>query len=184
MWIPVATRWPENLAFHFTKTLTSYSSMRSRTARSLPPRMDHMPLLPRHGAKHSVHLLIEKPIADTLEQAHRILKVADEAGIRILVGHHRRHNLLINKARSLVQGGAIGKLVAVSVLWTLLKPADYYRVEWRCRRPGGGPTLINLIHEIDSLRFVCGEIRQVYAQASSASAQAGSGRFHERVAFV
>ena len=53
------------------------------------------------------------------------------------------------------------------MLWALLKPAGYFDVEWRCWRPGGGPTLINLVHELDTLRFVCGEIRQVYAQASS-----------------
>lgn len=119
-------------------------------------------------APHGVHLLIEKPIADTVDHAEQILKVADAAGMRILVGHHRRHNPLVNKARSLVQGGTIGKLVAVSVLWSIMKPADYYQVRWRCERPGGGLTLINLIHEIDTLRFICGEICQVYAQSSSA----------------
>lgn len=119
-------------------------------------------------ARHAVHALIEKPIADTVEHAQHILKVADAAGIRILVGHHRRHNPLVNKARSLVQGGVIGRLVAVSVLWALKKPDDYYQVPWRCQRPGGGPTLINLIHEVDTLRFICGEICQVYAQSSSA----------------
>lgn len=119
-------------------------------------------------ARQSVHVLIEKPIADTLEEAHQIVKTVDDCRIQVLVGHHRRYNPLIQEARSLVQGGALGKLVAVSVLWTLLKPADYYQVDWRCKRPGGGPTLINLIHDLDSLRFICGEIRQVYAQSSSA----------------
>ena len=57
------------------------------------------------------------------------------------------------------------------MLWALLKPAEYYEVEWRRRRPGGGPTLINLVHELDSLRFICGEVRQVYAQSSSAARQ-------------
>ncbi len=118
-------------------------------------------------ARRSVHVLIEKPIADTLDEARRIVKVADDNGIQVLVGHHRRHNPLIKKARSIVQGGVLGSLVAVSVLWALLKPDDYYKVDWRCRPPGGGPTLINLIHDLDSLRFICGEIRQVYAQSSS-----------------
>ena len=119
-------------------------------------------------ARQSVHLLIEKPIADRLSDARRIIQVADEAGIRVLVGHHRRYNPLIQQARAIVKGGVLGKLAAVSVLWALMKPADYYQVDWRCRQPGGGPTFINLIHDLDSLRFICGEIRQVYAQSSSA----------------
>ena len=118
-------------------------------------------------ARRSVHVLIEKPIADTLNEAHHIVETADACGIQVLVGHPRRHNPLVKKARSLVNGGALGNLVAVSVLWALLKPADYYKVDWRCRLPGGGPTLINLIHDLDSLRFICGEIRQVYAQSNS-----------------
>ena len=119
-------------------------------------------------ARRSVHVLIEKPIADSLDGARHIVQAANEAGIHVLVGHHRRHSPLIQKARSIIQGGALGKLVAVSMLWALMKPAEYYAVDWRCKPPGGGPTFINLIHELDSLRFLCGEIREVYAQASSA----------------
>ena len=119
-------------------------------------------------AQRSVDILIEKPIADSMEAAHRIGKLADDTGIQVLVGHHRRHSPFIKEARSIVKSGALGKLVAVSMLWVVLKPADYYEVEWRRKRPGGGPTLINLIPELDSLRFICGEIRQVYAQSSSA----------------
>ena len=118
-------------------------------------------------AGKGVALLIEKPIADTLPAARRIVEVAAGAGCRILVGHHRRHNPLLGEARSLVQGGKLGRLIAASMMWTLLKPAEYFQVDWRCRRPQGGPILINLIHELDILRYICGEIRQVYAQSAS-----------------
>lgn len=118
--------------------------------------------------RRSVHVLIEKPIADSLDGAGRIVKAADDAGVRVLVGHHRRHSPFIQETRSIVRGGSLGRLVAVSMFWALLKPPEYYDVEWRRRRPGGGPTLINLVHELDSLRYICGEVRQVYAQASSA----------------
>jgi predicted dehydrogenase len=102
-------------------------------------------------ASQSVHVLIEKPIADTLSSAHRIIELAETTGIHVLVGHHRRHNPLIQEARSVVKSGSLDKLVGVSVLWGLLKPAKYYEVDWRCRLPGGGPTFINLIQDLDSL---------------------------------
>lgn len=119
-------------------------------------------------ATHGVHLLVEKPIADTLADAERIRRAAQQAGVQVLVGHHRRHNPLIAQARALIQAGALGKLIGVSVLWTIRKPDEYFDITWRTQRPNGGPALINLIHEIDSLRFICGEISQVYAQSSSA----------------
>ena len=61
-------------------------------------------------------------------------------------------------------GGELGKLLGVTVTWALLKPAAYYEgaLSWR-KEKGGGPILINLIHEIDNLRYICGEIDEVYA---------------------
>jgi len=112
-------------------------------------------------------MLIEKPIADTLENAYRIIQLAQVAGVQILVGHHRRHSPLVQQARTIVQSGDLGKLVGVSVLWTLLKPDDYFCATWRQTRPGGGPALINLIHDIDNLRFICGDISQVQAISRS-----------------
>lgn len=117
-------------------------------------------------AERRVHALIEKPIASTLAQAQAIIQAAEQYNIRVLVGHHRRHNLLVQRAREIVQSGALGRLVAVSAMFTLYKPDNYFDVTWR-RETGGGPVLINLIHDLDNLRFVCGEIKSVYAAASS-----------------
>ena len=75
-------------------------------------------------AKHLVPILIEKPIADSIEAAEKISKLK---GIQVLVGHHRRHNPLIARSRAIVHAGSLGRLVGVSVLWTLLKPGDYFR---------------------------------------------------------
>ena len=83
-----------------------------------------------------------------------------------MVGYYRRFNPLVQRARQVVQSGEIGSLVAVNLLWTLQKPENYYDVVWRTES-GGGPILINLIHDIDILRYVCGEIQQVYALTSS-----------------
>lgn len=117
-------------------------------------------------AEQGIHILVEKPIARTLAEAKELLAVAESHGVQILVGHHRRHNPLVQQARHIIQSGEIGQLVGVTAMFTLLKPADYYEVTWRTQL-GGGPILTNLIHDIDNLRFICGEIESVYAMASS-----------------
>lgn len=119
-------------------------------------------------AQRGIDLLVEKPIADTVGEASRLVDVAEAAGVKLVVGHHRRFNPLVQRTREVVQNGKIGRLAAVNVLWTLQKPDAYYAVKWRTAL-GGGPLLINLIHDIDTLRYVCGEIEQIYALTSSAT---------------
>jgi predicted dehydrogenase len=119
-------------------------------------------------AEQGVHILVEKPITATLAEAKQLLAAAERCEVRVLVGHHRRHNPLVQQTRDIVQSGQLGQLVGVSAMFMLLKPPDYYHVTWRTR-PGGGPVLTNLIHDIDNLRYICGEIRSVYAVTSSAA---------------
>jgi predicted dehydrogenase len=84
----------------------------------------------------------------------------------VLVGHHRRHSPDISEARRIVREGLLGDLVAVNGMCWLDKPDAYFEAEWR-RTEGGGPLLINLIHDIDTLRFICGEIESVRAFTSN-----------------
>ncbi len=118
-------------------------------------------------AERGVHILVEKPIAETLAAAHSLVAAAERAGVALLVGHHRRYNPVIEKAREIVRDGRIGRLTAVVALWMIRKPDNYFDVTWR-REAGGGPVLINMIHDIDDLRFICGEITSVQAVTSSA----------------
>jgi predicted dehydrogenase len=118
-------------------------------------------------AQRGIHMLVEKPIAETLTAAQSLAAAAERAGVALLVGHHRRYNPIVEKAREIVRGGGIGRLTAVVAMWMIRKPDAYFDVAWR-REPGGGPVLINLIHDIDDLRFICGEIASVQAITSSA----------------
>lgn len=119
--------------------------------------------------RRGIPTMLEKPIAPTLEEADRIIAAGRESGAPLLIGHHRRFSAFVLKAREVVQGGGIGDLVGASVLWTILKPQDYYQAEWRTRRAsGGGPLLINTIHDIDDLRFITGrEIVRLQAEMSN-----------------
>ena len=112
-------------------------------------------------------VLVEKPIADTLEDGERICKASRVSGLPVLVGHQRRHNPIMRKAKAIVGAGTLGRAVSATVLCTWLKPGDYFDAMWR-RQRGGGPILINLIHDIDLMRHLYGEIESVQALTSNA----------------
>jgi predicted dehydrogenase len=118
-------------------------------------------------ARRGIHILIEKPVTDTLESANALISAVKAAGIQSLVGHHRRHHRQVATLRSLLDERRIGALVGVSAIWAVYKPDPYFQIApWRTQA-GGGPVLINLIHEIDFLRFSIGEIVSVGAVLSS-----------------
>lgn len=111
--------------------------------------------------------LVEKPIADSTADARDLVERAATAGVPVAVGHHRRFSPAAEHAREIVHGGELGRLIAVSGLWALRKPDAYFaEAPWRTRR-GGGPLSINLIHDIDLLRYCCGEIESVYMETDA-----------------
>lgn len=116
-----------------------------------------------------VPVIVEKPLANSLAEAQALLAAEAEAGLAVLVGHHRRHHPVLQKAKEIVEAGTLGRLVCVSASACLMKPDDYFAPAWRRTAGIGGPFLINLIHEIDLLRFLCGEIVSLSACASSAT---------------
>jgi predicted dehydrogenase len=111
--------------------------------------------------------LVEKPLATDLQAGRDLVAAGERSGVPLLVGHHRRHNPLIAAAKSQIDKGLLGKLVAVHGMFWLMKPDAYFDTEWR-RQPGGGPVFLNLIHDIDLLRHLVGEIVSVQALASNA----------------
>lgn len=123
-----------------------------------------------------VAVLIEKPVAVDREQARPLLdRLVDDPEARVLVGHHRRHHPAVAAARSLIEEGRLGEIRTVAAIWATHKSDPYFEVEWRRRRPGGGMLLINLIHEVDMLRHLVGEIVSVKAIASNKARARGRG---------
>ena len=118
-------------------------------------------------AERGLTVLMEKPIADTLASGRALLEAAARHGVPIAVGHHRRFDPTIAIAHDAIKGGSIGRLAAVECLWAVRKHDAYYDVGWRRARPGGGTVLINLIHDVDLLRHLCGDVGRVHAEGGS-----------------
>jgi predicted dehydrogenase len=171
--VAVADPSPEARDFARRYNVASYSGYREMIDREkldgvivAAPNAEHVPI----GVaciERGIVPLIEKPIAETVEAAHRLCDAAEAKNVPVLVGHHRRYNAAAQRARKAIQDGLIGRPTIATVMYTWLKPDSYFNLEWR-RKAGGGPILINLIHEIDLIRFVFGEIETVQAISSNA----------------
>lgn len=119
-----------------------------------------------------VPVLVEKPLGDTVESAQRLVEAAEKANHKLLVGHHRPHSPILHKAVEIIKSGVLGSIVGVMGSAVFYKPDSdgYYDApyEWR-KMPGGGPILINMIHEVGNLRAMVGEIIAVHAFSSNAT---------------
>jgi len=113
-------------------------------------------------------ILVEKPIAATAAEAYRLTEAAAAGNVPVLVGHHRRHNGRLRAAKQAIDEGAIGAIRSVQSTCWFYKP-DYYfdEARWRTKK-GAGPISVNLIHDVDMLRWLCGEVASVQAVASPA----------------
>ena len=110
-----------------------------------------------------IPILIEKPIAHDLAAAQLIVSKSDALGVPVMIGHHRRFNPIIQKAKDVLTQGLIGKIRIVDAKCWFAKPNDYFETApWR-KINGAGPVSVNLVHDIDLLRFLCGEIIEVRA---------------------
>jgi predicted dehydrogenase len=111
--------------------------------------------------------LVEKPLADDLEQASSLIDMAQKANVPLLVGHHRRHNPLIQSAKAMIDSGKIGDLRAMHATCWFYKPDAYFdQAPWR-KQIGAGPISVNLVHDIDLMRHLCGEVVSVQAQSTA-----------------
>jgi len=125
--------------------------------------------------KAGVTALIEKPVSHTIEEGLKLLAAEQDAeknakketSAKLLVGHHRAHSPIMRQAQDVIQEGKLGDVVAITGSAMFYKPDDYFKAApWRTQL-GGGPILINMIHEVHNYRMLCGEIVAVQAFSSN-----------------
>ena len=111
------------------------------------------------------NLIIEKPIAMSIEDAEEIIARAKEKGVKVSACHQNRFNVAVQKTRDAIESGRFGKLShgSINVRWNRNK--DYYKqAPWRGTWAEDGGCLMNqCIHGIDLLRWMMGdEVTEVY----------------------
>lgn len=115
--------------------------------------------------EHGVNLIIEKPMAMSIEDADKIIKASERKGVKVSACHQNRFNVAIQELRKAVEGNRFGRLShgSIHVRWN--RDHGYYdQASWRGTWAQDGGALMNqCIHGIDLLRWMMGdEIEEIY----------------------
>lgn len=124
-------------------------------------------------AENGVHLLVEKPIAASLEGVQKLLATCATRRLVLMTAYNLRFLPSLQEYRRLIQTGCIGKVISVrSEIGQHLpswRPGSDYRQSVSALRALGGGVLLELSHEIDYLRWIFGEVAWVQASLSKQS---------------
>ncbi len=106
--------------------------------------------------EHDKHVLIEKPMALSTQDALKIIEAGKNKNIKICISHQNRFNPPIQKLRRAIEEGRFGKIIngTARILWT--RDENYYKqAPWRGTKALDGGTLMNqCIHNIDLLQWM------------------------------
>lgn len=141
------------------------NAKRPRAAIICTPNSSHVNI-GKELLQSGIDILVEKPISTSVTGGLELIDIARQHGRKILVGHHRRFNPYIEAAKQALSDNVIGNPIALSGLWAAYKPPSYFvsPFEWRTKADGGGAILINFVHEVDTLQYLCGPIVRVHAE--------------------
>jgi len=136
------------------------------------PSSLHIPLA-LQAAKHGCHLFIEKPLSDRLEGVDVLLEAVRERNLVTLVGCNMRFHPGLMQVKALIEGGAVGHVIAARVEvgqylpdW---HPLEDYRHAYSAQQDLGGGVILDAIHEIDYVQWMLGEVQTVACFAGKLS---------------
>ena len=120
------------------------------------------------AAKGGKHILVEKPMAITLDECRAMTDAARSAGVQLVVGHSHSFDRPVQRARALISGGGLGRVRMMTAL-------NYTDFLYRPRRPeeldttrGGGVLFSQGAHQIDIIRLLGGGVVRSVRAATGA----------------
>lgn len=120
--------------------------------------------------KKGKHVIVEKPMAMSIDDAKEMIKVAKENNVKLSVAHQNRFNKPIQKLREAVEADKFGRIMSSTarILWR--RDDNYYKqAPWRGTWDLDGGTLMNqCIHNIDLMQWMIGsEVERVYSECET-----------------
>lgn len=124
-------------------------------------------------AQYGKHIVVEKPMALTLDDADAMIRACDKAGVKLFVVKQNRFNVPVVKLREAMEAGRFGKLVLGTVRVRWCRPQAYYDQDsWRGTWALDGGVLTNQAsHHVDLLEWMMGDVESVFAMSTTALAK-------------
>ncbi len=115
---------------------------------------------------HIKGILAQKPVAFTLDEAVEIVRLCDEAGIKLGVNHNMRYDQSMRALRSLLDAGALGEPIVAEIVMNA-------RPHWQAFLQGYGRiALLNMsIHHLDAFRFQFGDPERIFVSVRNDPSQ-------------
>ena len=151
---------------HFTDMDEMMGTVRPDAVSVLTPSGDHADHTVRLAAYGKV-IIVEKPMALTLDDADRMIRACDANGCRLFVVKQNRFNLPVLRLREAIDSGRFGRLVSGSVRVRWCRRQEYYDQDaWRGTWAEDGGVLANQAsHHVDLLQWMMGGVDSVFATA-------------------
>ena len=123
------------------------------------------------AAKRGCHLLLEKPISHSLAGISELTNAVKDEQVNVLIGYQFRFHLSLQKIKELLESGAIGRPIYARSHWGEYLPNwhpwEDYRKGYSARTDLGGGVILTLSHPLDYLRWLFGEVEEVWASSGS-----------------
>ena len=119
------------------------------------------------AAAHGKHVYVEKPIANTLDDARRMITVTDNAKVTLMIGHVHRRHAVNRKIKQMITEGVIGAPLSVEANMSSqqgweLQPGEFRYTADDDGCPGGSLMTIG-VHQADTLNHIFGPVKSVYS---------------------
>ncbi|MDA9920345.1 Gfo/Idh/MocA family oxidoreductase [bacterium] len=121
-------------------------------------------------APYGAHIMVEKPMALTLDDADKMIEACDTYGVKLFVVKQNRFNVPVVQLRKALEQGRFGKLIMGTVRVRWCRPQAYYDQDsWRGTWAYDGGVLTNQAsHHVDLLEWMLGDVESVFARSKTA----------------